>query len=65
MVVSISVDQSGRVISADPGIKGTTNSAQCLLNRAKEAALKTKFNADSKAPEKQIGAIIYNFSLSE
>ncbi|MCA0933617.1 energy transducer TonB [Lutimonas saemankumensis] len=65
VVVSISVDQSGRVISADPGIKGTTNSAQCLLNRAKEAALKTKFNADSKAPAKQIGAIIYNFSLSE
>ncbi|WKK65375.1 energy transducer TonB [Lutimonas zeaxanthinifaciens] len=65
VVVSISVDQSGRVVSAEPGIKGTTNSAQCLLNRAKEAALKTKFNADSKAPAKQIGAIIYNFSLSE
>lgn len=65
VVVSISVDQSGRVISAEPGIKGTTNSAQCLLNRAKEAALKTRFNADNKAPAKQIGAIIYNFSLSE
>lgn len=65
VVVSISVDQSGRVFSAEPGIKGTTNSAQCLLNRAKEAALKTRFNADSKAPAKQIGAIIYNFSLSE
>ena len=65
VVVSISVDQSGRVFAAQAGIKGTTNSAPCLLNRAKEAALKTKFNADSKAPEKQIGAIIYNFSLSE
>ncbi len=65
VVVSISVDQSGRVIAADPGIKETTNSAPCLLNRAKEAALKTKFNADSKAPLKQMGAIIYNFSLSE
>ena len=65
VVVSISVDQSGRVIAAEPGVKGTTNSAQCLLNRAKEAALKTKFNADSKAPVKQMGAIIYNFSLSE
>ena len=65
VVVSISVDQSGRVFAAQAGVKGTTNSAQCLLNKAKEAALKTKFNADSKAPEKQIGAIIYNFSLSE
>ena len=65
VVVSISVDRAGRVFAAQAGIKGTTNSAPCLLNRAKEAALKTKFNADSKAPEKQVGAIIYNFSLSE
>lgn len=59
--VSISVDNSGKVISAEPGVKGTTNSAACLLSRAKEAALKTKFNADNKAPSKQIGTIIYNF----
>ena len=65
VVVSISVDQTGRVFAAQAGVKGTTNSAQCLLNRAKEAALKTKFNPDSKAPEKQLGLIIYNFSLSE
>jgi len=64
VVVSISVDKSGRVISAQPGIKGTTNSAPCLLTRAKEAALKTRFNSDSKAPTKQVGSIIYNFTLS-
>ena len=64
VVVSISVDNSGKVISAQPGIKGTTNSAPCLLTRAKEAALKTRFNSDSKAPTKQVGSIIYNFSLS-
>lgn len=64
VVVSISVDNSGRVISAQAGIKGTTNSAPCLLTRAKEAALKTKFNSDSKAPTKQVGSIIYNFTLS-
>ncbi len=64
VVVSISVDKSGRVIAATPGIKGTTNSASCLLTRAKEAALKTRFNSDSKAPTKQVGSIIYNFSLS-
>lgn len=62
--VSISVDNTGKVTSAEPGVKGTTNSAACLLSRAKEAALKTKFNADSNAPAKQIGTIIYNFSLS-
>jgi len=64
VVVSISVDKSGRVISARAGIKGTTNSASCLLSRAKQAALKTKFNSDSKAPTKQVGSIIYNFTLS-
>jgi colicin import membrane protein len=65
VVVSISVDQSGKVIAAQAGIQGTTNSAPCLLNEAKEAALKTRFNADNKAPSKQFGEIIYNFSLSE
>lgn len=62
--VNISVDQSGRVIAAQPGVKGTTNSAACLLSRAKEAALKTKFNSDDNAPSKQVGVIIYNFSLN-
>jgi len=63
--VSIAVDKSGNVISAQPGMKGTTNSAPCLLESAKAAALKTKFSPDDTAPAKQIGLIIYNFSLSE
>lgn len=63
--VGISVDKSGNVIAAQSGVKGTTNTAPCLLRRAKEAALKTKFNSDSNAPAKQIGLIIYEFSLSE
>ena len=65
VVVTISVDPSGKVISAQPGATGTTNSASCLLNQAKEAALRTRFNADSNAPATQVGLIIYNFSLSE
>ncbi len=65
VVVQISVDKTGKVISANPGVKGTTNSASCLKRRAKEAALKTRFNSDSKAPTKQVGSIIYNFTLSK
>lgn len=65
VVVSIAVDKNGKVISAQPGIKGTTNSAPCLLDAAKEAAMKTKFSPDDAAPSRQIGMIIYNFSLSE
>ncbi len=63
--VSISVDKTGKVFAAQAGVKGTTNSAPCLLVRAKEAALKTRFNPDNNAPSKQIGTIIYNFSLSQ
>ncbi len=65
VVVSIEVDRTGKVIKAVPGVRGTTNNSKCLLDPAKEAALATKFNADSKAPSKQIGKIVYRFSLSD
>ena len=65
VVVQISVDQSGKVISANPGIRGTTNAAKCLLDQAKIAALNTKWQSDTTAPEKQVGKIIYNFKLTE
>ncbi|WP_435415550.1 energy transducer TonB family protein [Polaribacter aestuariivivens] len=65
VVVRITVDKNGKVINAFPGVKGSTNTAACLLKPAKEAALKTKWNSDSKAPSKQVGTIIYKFSLSK
>lgn len=65
VVVEIQVDRNGNVIKANPQGKGTNTISKCLKNRAKEAALKTRFNPDSKAPAKQTGTIIYNFSLSE
>ena len=65
VVVHIEVDRSGKVIKATPGVKGSTNTSPCLLKPAKEAALRTKWNADGEAPSKQIGKIIYRFSLSE
>jgi outer membrane biosynthesis protein TonB len=65
VVVRIQVDKNGKVINAVAGVKGTTNSAPCLLKPAKEAALSTKWNADDKAPINQTGTIIYKFSLSK
>ena len=65
VVVRIQVDKNGRVISAVPGVKGSTNTATCLLKPAKAAALKTKWNADGNAPSKQTGTIIYKFTLSK
>jgi outer membrane biosynthesis protein TonB len=65
VVVSIEVDNTGKVIKAVPGVKGSTNTAKCLLDPAKAAALKTKWNPDPNAPNKQRGTIIYKFTLSE
>lgn len=65
VVVSIEVNIYGKVINATPGLKGSTNTAACLLSQAKEAALKTTWQPDSNAPSKQIGVIKYRFSLSQ
>ncbi|WP_438989068.1 energy transducer TonB [Polaribacter sp.] len=65
VVVRITVNKNGEVIKAEPGVKGSTNTAACLLKPAKEAALKTKWNSDSNAPAFQVGTIIYKFSLTK
>ena len=65
VIVQISVDKSGHVISANPGIRGTTNAAKCLLDQAKLAAMNTKWQADDNAPDKQVGKIMYNFKLTQ
>ena len=65
VVVSIEVDKYGTVLKAVSGVKGTTNSANCLLKPAREAALRTTWNADPNAPNKQKGTIIYKFSLTK
>jgi hypothetical protein len=64
VVVRVTVDRSGNTISVVPGIKGTTNTAPCLLDQAKIAAMNTKWQASENAPEKQVGEIVYNFSLN-
>jgi outer membrane biosynthesis protein TonB len=63
VVVSISVDRNGKVIAATPGARGTTNSAKCLQDQAKIAAMNAKFDAGDS--DKQVGTIIYNFKLKD
>jgi colicin import membrane protein len=65
VVVRIEVNTNGKVIKATVGIKGSTNTADCLLSQAKQAALKTEWESDANAPSKQIGTIKYRFSLSQ
>jgi len=63
VVVAITVDRSGRVTDATPGIKGSTTLAGDLLKLAKEAALKTRFESSNDAPVIQKGTITYKFKL--
>tara|TARA_R110002072_G_scaffold45441_2_gene126420 strand:- start:1643 stop:2491 length:849 start_codon:yes stop_codon:yes gene_type:complete len=65
VIVKIIVNQSGNVISAEPGQRGTTNTAQCLLEPAKKIAMSHKWPSDSKAPTRQIGFVSVNFKLSQ
>ncbi|WP_034041561.1 energy transducer TonB [Wocania ichthyoenteri] len=65
VIVRIVVNKNGNVVEATPGVKGTTNTAQCLLEPAKKIALSHKWPADSKAPAKQIGFVKVNFKLGQ
>jgi len=64
VVVIITVNRIGNVINAIPGAKGSTTLNKKLLQRAKTAALKTKFDPKQTAPTNQQGKIIYHFSLN-
>ena len=65
VVVKIVVDRNGNVISATPGVKGTTNNAACLLEPAKKTAFMHQWNLDSNAPSQQVGFVVVNFKLGE
>lgn len=63
VVVEVSVDRSGRVTAAVPGIKGSTTLDEYLLRVAREAALQARFEPKPDAPLTQKGTITYNFIL--
>jgi colicin import membrane protein len=63
VVVEVSVDRSGKVVQANPGIKGSSTLNPDLLRIAKEAAMKASFQIKQDAPAIQKGTITYNFIL--
>lgn len=65
VVVRIVVDRNGSVVSAEPGVRGTTNNHPCLTEPARKTALMHKWNLDSKAPNQQVGFVVVNFKLGE
>lgn len=65
VVVQITVNAAGKVVSAAPGYRGTTNPASCLAQQAKAAAMNTTFDANPNGTGNQTGTIIYNFRLTD
>lgn len=65
VVVKIVVDRNGRVVSATPGVKGSTNTHPCLMEPAKKTAFLHQWNLDSNAPNQQVGFVVVNFKLGE
>jgi colicin import membrane protein len=63
VVVEITVDKSGKVTDAVPGVKGSTTLDANLLAAAKKAALLAKFDRKPDAPSFQKGTITYYFKL--
>lgn len=64
VVVQVTVDKTGKVTKAEPGVRGSTSLNSGLLNAAKQAALSTRFNEDKNAPAFQTGTITYRFVLN-
>jgi hypothetical protein len=63
VVVEVSVDREGKVVQAISGTNRSTTLDEYLLNVAKEAALKARFEVKQDAPVLQKGTITYNFIL--
>jgi TonB family protein len=63
VVVQVTVDRSGKVTNAIPGVKGSTTLDSYLLGVAKAAAVSSRFNSKEDAPMFQTGTITYVFRL--
>ncbi len=63
VVVTVTVDKYGKVTAAVPGARGSTTMNVKLLNAAKTAALKSKFDIDESGTPFQQGTITYIFNL--
>jgi len=65
VVVQITVNKEGRVVSAVPGVRGSTTMDSKLLDAAKKAAMTARFNKlnDPNAAISQKGTITYVFKI--
>jgi len=61
VVVEVTVNRSGLVMKAVPGITGSTTSNEYLLTKAKFASQGARFEKSKLAPVEQKGTIIFNY----
>ena len=61
VVVEVTVNRSGLVMKAEPGITGSTTSNEYLLTKAKFAAQTARFEQSKVAPIEQKGTIIITY----
>jgi len=59
--VNIVVDQAGKVVSAESSLKSDNADKDCLLEVARNYALRTRFAGNMNAPKLHKARIIYNF----
>lgn len=64
VVVEVTVDRNGNVTNAIPGVRGSTTINETLLNAARRAAQRAKFDVKPDAPYSQKGTITYEFILN-
>ena len=63
IVIDIWVNQQGQVTRVEGPAQGSTITNSAMVEQAKKAARKARFNADTKALEEQKGAITYIFTI--
>ena len=63
VVVEIIVDENGKVISALPGLRGSTTTSALLYKRAVNAAYTAKFNPSKEGIREQRGTYTFVFTL--
>jgi TonB family protein len=63
VVVNITVDKDGNVISAEPTAKGSSTTNSVLWALARQAALKMKFDQNPAGNGNQKGTYVFDFSL--
>jgi TonB family protein len=65
VIVRVTVDRNGNVLTAEGGQQGSTTLDNDLINAAEKAAKLAKFDVSPNAPASQTGTITYIFKLQQ